>query len=117
MMLERRQGLNGVWAESGPFSTYRRARRALREAGFVQDKLTEDMDVYVCHWPTQQISARAWVDRRWRDDRITVRVIYFNQDGEMLRHWPDAAAAPLPPSPHLLEITSRVADGRTSPNP
>jgi hypothetical protein len=96
--LERKQGLKSVWAESAAFLSHWGARRAIRKAGFAQQDLGGDTNNYVCSLPNQQISAMARVARRVRDNRIVVRVTYFDQDGEILRHWPHDAATPLLPS-------------------
>ena len=97
--LERKQSLKSVWAESPPFLTQRGARRAILKAGFVQEDMGDNTNKYVCSLPDQEISAVAKVDRRLSDNRIVVRVSYFDQHGEVLRHWPNDAASPLLPSP------------------
>ena len=115
MKLERKQGLKSVWAESTPFLTHWGARRAVRRAGFAQEDVGDDTNNYVCRLPDQEISAVAKVDRRVSDNRIVVRVTYFDQDGEMLRHWPDDAATPLlppPPDRYVAPDAARSSSGR-----
>jgi hypothetical protein len=80
--LERKQGLKSVWAESAPFFTQRGAQRAILKAGFVQEERGGNTNRYVCRLPNQQITVEAKVDGRVSDNRIVVRVTYFDQDGE-----------------------------------